>query len=214
MASPSFDLRLYLVIGPVDSRGRTLEDVVSAAVAGGVTLVQLRDKDAPADALVEQAVCLKALLDPLDVPLIVNDRVDVALEASAAGVHLGQNDMPPEEARSLIGPERILGVSAGTPAEVSRVPTGLVDYVGIGPAFATATKSDAGAAIGPVGVASIRQALGLRAVAIGGINSSNAASVLASGVEGIAVVSAIAGADDPKVAARELRAIVDAARRN
>jgi thiamine-phosphate pyrophosphorylase len=199
------DLSLYLVVGAGDTRGRDLETVVRAAVAGGVTVVQLREKAAATRDMLARAQRLKALLDPLGVPLIVNDRLDVALAVGAAGVHLGQDDMPPDLARPLLGPGPILGLSVSDADEARTADPAQVDYVGIGTAFETGTKADAGAAIGPEGVRRLRAQVGLPSVAIGGIHAGNAAQLGGTGVEGIAVVSAIAGADDPEAAARELR---------
>jgi thiamine-phosphate pyrophosphorylase len=217
MPRPAIDLSLYLVIGEGDtaaaSSDRDIAQVVAAAVRGGVTCVQLREKTSTTRRFLDLAEALKAALDPAGVPLIVNDRADVALAVGAAGLHLGQDDLPPALARRLVGPDMILGLSAGDLEEAKTVDPALVDYAGIGPAYATGTKQDAGAAIGREGVRSIRAAVGLPSVAIGGINAGNAADVMASGVEGIAVVSAIAGAEDPEAAARQLRAIVDRAKR-
>lgn len=203
------DLSLYLVLGADDTGGRPFEEVVLAAVAGGVTLVQLREKHAPTRTQLEHARRLKALLQPRGVPLIVNDRIDVALAAGADGVHLGQEDMPPKEARQLLGTELLIGLSVGDGEEATTADPGLVDYVGIGPAFMTGTKHDAGKAIGPNGVATLRKQVALPSVAIGGINAGNASSLRDSSIEGVAVVSAICAADDPKRAAQELRAAFD-----
>jgi len=210
---PAFDLSLYLVIGRPALEFRDLFDVVGAAVAGGVSIVQLRDPQAPTRGLVEEARALKALLGPLDVPLIVNDRVDVALAAGADGVHLGQDDMAPSDARRLLGPDFIVGLSVGNPSEfeASRGDLSAVDYLGVGPVRATATKSDAGACIGVEGVAAIRALTSLPIVAIGGLAAGDAAPVVRAGAQGIAVVSAICGAQDPEAAARALSAEVRAA---
>jgi thiamine-phosphate pyrophosphorylase len=213
MPGPRLDLSLYLVVGEGDTDGRDVVAVVAAAVRGGVTCVQLREKTATTRRFLDLAETVKAVLDPMGVPLIVNDRADVLLAVGAAGLHLGQDDLPPEVARRIVGPDMILGLSAGDLQEARTADPALVDYVGIGPAYATGTKADAGAAIGPGGVRAVRAAVGLPSVAIGGIQAGNAAEVMQSGVEGIAVVSAIAGAPDPEAAARQLRAIVEAAKR-
>lgn len=199
------DLTLYLVVGTGDTAGRPLVEVVRAAVQGGVTLVQLREKTAPTRRQLELARALRGELDGTGVPLIVNDRIDVALAAGADGVHLGQEDMPPDLARRLLGDDMILGLSVGDDAEARTADPALVDYVGIGPAYATGTKADAGTAIGPKGVARLHRRVGLPGVAIGGITAENAAALAAAGLEGIAVVSAIAAAGDPEAAARRLR---------
>lgn len=211
-----FDLTLYLVTDPRLVAERGLLATVDAAVKGGVTLVQLRDPDAHGRALVEQARALKALLAPLGIPLIVNDRVDVAVAADADGVHLGQDDMAPADARALLGPERILGLSVGNPAEFagssSGIDIGAVDYLGVGPVKATGTKTDAGAAIGAAGVAAVRALTRLPIVGIGGIDGALAGEVIRAGADGVAVVSAICAAPDPEHAARALLSAVTAAR--
>ncbi|MDJ0943078.1 MAG: thiamine phosphate synthase [Kiloniellales bacterium] len=209
----AFDLTLYLVIGPDDVPGREVEAVTAAAVAGGVTLVQLRDKTAPDAELAALARRLQAVLAPRGLPLIVNDRIEVAREVGAAGVHLGVDDRPAAEARAALGPEAIVGVSAGTFEEADLVDPAVVDYVGSGAVYATATKADAGAAIGLEGLDALRGRLALPMVAIGGIGLATAEAVAATGVEGIAVVSAICGAADPEAAARDLRAAVERGRR-
>lgn len=210
----TFDLSLYLVVGRDALGARALEDVVAAALAGGVTLVQLREKDISDQALAELAAALKSLLAPRGVPLIINDRADVARAIDAAGVHLGQDDMDAARARALLGPDKLIGVSAGTPEEAALVDPAFADYVGVGPVYATPTKADAGAPIGIEGLRSLRADLPpLPLVAIGGIGAGNAAEVMASGAaEGIAVVSAICRAADPEAAARNLRQAIKAGR--
>ena len=211
---PVFDLSLYLVVGGPALGGRNLFDVVGAAVAGGATIVQIRDPKADTRHLVEETRALKALLGPLDVPLIVNDRVDVALAAGADGVHLGQDDMLPEDARRLLGANFILGLSVGNPAEfeTSRSSLQAVDYLGVGPVHATSTKADAGASIGFEGGAAVHALTDLPIVAIGGLSPGDAGQAVRAGAQGIAVVSAICGAEDPEAAARALSAELRAAR--
>ncbi len=213
-AKPAFDLTLYLVIGGDALGGRPLDEVVAAAVRGGVTLVQLREKTRPDAEVIELARALKDLLGPLGVPLIVNDRVEVARAAGADGVHLGQDDLDAARARAILGSDKLIGVSAGTAAEAARVDKAAADYVGIGSVYATPTKPDAGAPIGVAGLSDLAAALApLPAVAIGGIGAGNAAQVMASGAtDGIAVVSAICGAEDPEAAAQALRREIAAGR--
>ena len=210
---PAFDLSLYLIAGQRDLGGRPLDAVVDAAVRGGVTLVQLREKDAGEERMIELARGLKAVLAPHGVPLIVNDHLEVALAAEADGLHVGQGDLAPAEARRALGPGKILGTSAGDAAEAATVDPALVDYVGVGPVYATGSKHDAGPAIGLAGLADLRGRLDLPVVAIGGIDADSAGAVMASGVEGIAVVSAICSAADPEAAARTLRRRIEEARR-
>jgi thiamine-phosphate pyrophosphorylase len=205
----SFDPTLYLVTNPELARGRVLADVVAAAVRGGVTLVQLRDKHADGRALLEQAVMLKAVLGPQGIPLLVNDRVDVA-HAADAGCHVGQTDLPPVAARAILGPDAILGVSVDAVDQARAIDPELVDYVAYGPFAATMTKADAGRPIGPDGLAAIRKLRLLPLVAIGGIDAQNVAAAVRAGADGVAVVSAIMTAADPEGAARELRAAIDA----
>jgi thiamine-phosphate pyrophosphorylase len=187
-------------------------DVVRAAVAGGVTAVQVRDKTASRRELYALTLAVRAaLVDAPGIAVIVNDAVDVALLAGADGVHVGQDDLPPGRVRELIGPDRLLGLSISSAAELTAalaLPAGVVDVVGIGPVWATPTKPDAAPALGPAGVASLAagaRAAGLLSVAIGGISAANAGTVWAAGIDGICVVSEICGAPDPGEAARRLR---------
>src|SRR5690606_20813331 len=176
---------------------------------GGVTLVQLRDKRAGGRDMLEAARALKAVLDPHGVPLIVNDRVDVA-HAAGAGCHVGQSDLPANAARAILGPDAILGVSLDHPDQLREVEEGLVDYVAYGPFAATATKADAGAPVGAEGLMAVRKMTMLPLVAIGGIDARNVAQAVRAGADGIAVVRAIMAAADPEAASRELRALIDA----
>jgi thiamine-phosphate pyrophosphorylase len=213
MTPQHFDPTLYLVTDPELGRGRSLVEIVGAAVTGGVTLVQLRDKRADGRVLLEQARALKALLDPHGIPLIVNDRIDVALAAGAAGCHVGQSDLPAEDARAILGPDAIIGLSIDALDQARAVDSEHVDYVAHGPFAATGTKPDAGAPVGARGIAAVRELSALPLVAIGGIDAGNAADAIRAGADGIAVVSAIVAAADPEAAARELRAVIDTARR-
>jgi thiamine-phosphate pyrophosphorylase len=212
MTRQPFDPTLYLVTDPALGRGRPLADIVAAAVHGGVTLVQLRDKGGDGRALLEEAQALQALLAPKGVPLIVNDRVDVALAAGAAGCHVGQSDLPAAAARALLGPDAILGISLDAPDQVDAIDPRAVDYVAHGPFAATATKADAGGPVGAAGLAEVRRRTALPLVAIGGIDATNAGLAIGAGADGVAVVSAIMAAADPAAAARELRAALTAAR--
>ncbi|SET71048.1 thiamine phosphate synthase [Geodermatophilus poikilotrophus] len=217
--SRPFDPTLYLVTDTALARPRPVADVVRAAVAGGVTTVQVRDKTASRRELLELTRAVQAALaDRPDVTLWVNDAVDVALLAGADGVHLGQDDLPPAEVRALLGPGRLLGFSVSSVAELDvarALPVGTVDVVGIGPVWTTPTKPDAGSALGPDGVralADAARAAGFTTVAIGGIDADRAAEVAATGVDGVCVVSAVCTAPDPAEAARALRASIDGVR--
>ena len=198
------DLHLYLVTDDTLARGRPLTDLVARAVAGGVTCVQLRAKQASSRAMLAQARALLARLRPLSVPLIVNDRLDIALAADADGVHVGQDDLSCREVRRLSRPGFCVGVSVSTVDEARAAEAGGADYLGVSPVFDTPTKADTPAATGLEGLRRIRAATRLPLVAIGGINPDNAAAVRAAGADGLAVVSAILAADDPAAAARRL----------
>jgi thiamine-phosphate pyrophosphorylase len=214
-------LRVYLVTDRRNHSGRPLAETVAAAVDGGVTVVQLRDPDAGGLELFRTGEELRKLLDGTGVPLVVDDRLDVALAIGADGVHLGQSDLPVVAAREIAGPDLIIGLSTTNPAQVIealRLPEGVVDYLGVGPIWATTTKADAKAPIGIAGLtASLAAARGtngrrLPCVAIGGISLERAPEVAATGA-GAAVVSAICGAPDARAAAAELAAIMGGGRR-
>jgi len=209
---PAFDLTLYLVTDPDLTGGRDLAEIVAAAVDGGVTLVQLRDKHADTGPLIAQAQALLRVLRPRGVPLIVNDRVDVALAVGAEGVHVGQTDMPAETARRLLGPDAVIGVSASTEAEVAAVDPAVADYAGLGAAYATPTKPESDA-LDPATFRALRGRLPLPVVAIGGLTAGNLARPMADGCDGVAVVSAICAAPDPRAAAAHLKQAVLAAKR-
>ncbi|MFO1072762.1 MAG: thiamine phosphate synthase [Geminicoccaceae bacterium] len=207
---PAFDLRLYLVTDRAMCARRGIERVVGEAVAGGVTLVQLRDDATPALELVALARRLKQMLVQWRVPLIVNNRLAVALAAGADGAHVGQGDASPAEARARLGGRALLGLSITEPGQLARVDAASVDYLGVGPVFATATKADAAPALGLAGLAACRAATSLPIVAIGGIDLGNAAAVIAAGADGVAVVSSICAAAAPEQAARRLKDAVTA----
>ena len=207
-----FDFGLMLVTDRRLAGGRPLEDIVEAAVRGGVTAVQLRDKESPTRESLELARRLLARLDRAGLPLIVNDRADIALAAGAAGVHLGQDDLPVREARRLLGPGAIIGLSVETPEQAAAAEAWDVSYLGVSPVYATPTKTDTKPPWGLDGIRRLRALTRRTLVAIGGIHAGNAADVLAAGADGLAVVSAICAAPDPEAAARRLREIVDAAR--
>lgn len=195
-------LSLYLVLDPDLCGGEQgMVDAAVAAVAGGVTMVQLRAPKWKKRQWVSAAQALKAVLGP--VPLIINDHIDVALLVDAAGVHVGQQDISAEMARRLIGPDKILGLSVSNSAQLAAVPEG-VDYIGVGPVFATGTKLDASPVIGLEEFSRLMQDKTLPAVAIGGIGAGRIAALRAAGADGVAVVSAICGQSEPEQAARAL----------
>ncbi|AFK55015.1 thiamine phosphate synthase [Tistrella mobilis] len=197
-----FDLSLYLVLDPDLCRARSMVETTRAAVAGGATIVQLRDKAAGTAGLIETGRALMSVLDGTGVPLIVNDDVDAAVAIGAHGLHVGQGDMPAAEARRRVGPGMILGLSVETEAAVRAVDPSVVDYVGAGPVFATQTKPDHEPPTGFDGLARLVALSPVPAVAIGGLKAEHVAPVLASGAKGLAVVSAICGQPDPEAAAR------------
>ncbi len=207
-----FDPTLYVITDRAAALGRPLEEVVAAAIRGGATVVQLRDKDSSAGALVATGRLLLPVTRLAGVPLIVNDRVDVAMAIGADGVHLGQDDLPAAEARRLLGPGAILGVSASSVEEAVAAESAGADYLGVGSVFATGTKPDAGAPIGPGALSPIRAAVRIPVVAIGGVTGSNAAAAVRAGADGIAVVAAVMGAPDVEEAARTLVEVVREAR--
>jgi thiamine-phosphate pyrophosphorylase len=202
------DYTLYLVTDAGLSQGRSHAEVVEAAIRGGVTVVQYREKSAPTRRMIEEAREIRQLCRAAGVPFIVNDRVDVALAVDADGVHVGQDDMPAAVARRLIGKGRILGVSAGNVEEARKAVVDGADYIGASPVFATPTKPDAPEAMGVEGLRKLARAVGIPVVAIGGMNAGNAASIMAAGAAGVAVISAIVAAPDVEAAARAIRAAV------
>jgi thiamine-phosphate pyrophosphorylase len=209
------DLRLYALVDP-ERADWPLADLARRVAEGGATLVQLRDKHADARALVEKARAIKAALAPSRVPFIINDRVDVALAAGADGVHVGQDDMDAADARRLLGPDAIIGLSVKTLAQAEAAPLEHLDYVAIGGVFATSSKDNPDPPIGLDGLKSIAAVIrgrvpGFPICAIAGIDEVNAADVIRAGADGIAVISALSLAPDPRQAAKVLRAIVDRA---
>jgi hydroxyethylthiazole kinase/thiamine-phosphate diphosphorylase len=206
------DGSVYVITDRRAAGERSLLDVVRAAVRGGATVVQLRDKDASTRDMIQLGQALLAITRPAGVPLIVNDRVDVALAIGAEGVHVGQDDMPAATARALIGPDCILGVSATTVEEARQAERDGADYIGAGDVHGTPSKPDAGPPIGLAGLAQIADAVSRPVVAIGGITLENAAATLQAGAVGLAVISAVVGAGDPEAAARRLHEIASASR--
>ena len=207
-----FDLSVYLVTEPGSGDVARLAALVAEAVDGGATLVQLRDKAAPTRQLVTAAAALRGVLRARGVPLIVNDRVDVALAVGADGVHLGQEDMPAPIARELLGHEAIIGLSIDAAEEIDPAALAVVDYVGIGHVWPTTSKDKAAPPIGPAGLAALRRLVALPVVAIGGVTAARAGDAIAAGADGVAVVSAIMAAADPRDAAAHLSGAVAAAR--
>ena len=200
-------LSLYLVTDRALSLGRALTEIVRAAVRGGTTMVQLREKACDTRAFVELGRAVHDLLRPLGIPLIVNDRTDIAQVIGAEGVHIGQRDMAYADARRLLGPEAIIGLSVENDEQAREcVSFSELDYIGASPVFATPTKTDTARALGLEGVRRLRQIVGptMPIVAIGGINRTNIHEIIHAGADGVAVVSALCSAREPEAAARAL----------
>ena len=202
----SLDLSLYLVTDPALCAERGLEATVMAAVRGGVSVVQLRDKHASDEEMIAQAIRLKALLDEYEVPLIINDRIEVALASGADGLHIGQSDGDPVEARRRLGEDALIGLSVQTLEQLKAVDVERIDYLGLGPVHATPTKPDHAAPLGIEGLTQLVRSSPLPTVAIGGISLANAGEVMTSGTDGLAVVSALCSAEDPAAAAQQFLA--------
>ena len=192
---PAIDYSIYLVTDEACLHGRPLLKCVEEALAAGVTLVQYRAKATDGGVLYTEACRLKELCDKYSVPLIINDRLDIALAVGAAGVHLGQDDLPCAVARRLLGEDFIIGVSAHNPAEAVQAVSEGADYLGCGAVFGTATKHDV-AKLGLENLRAIRKAVAVPMVGIGGITADNYAEVLATGADGAAIVSGILAQDD------------------
>jgi thiamine-phosphate pyrophosphorylase len=201
---------IYLVTGQSLCSPRPVEEIILQAIDGGIAYIQLREKDVSTRSFVQEAKRIKKLLSPYKIPLIINDRIDVALACGADGVHIGQEDMPYAIARKLMGKKAIIGLSVEDWTDVEESQKLDVDYIGVSPVFPTPTKTDTKGAWGLAGLAKIKAFSRHPLVAIGGINESNAADVIAAGADCIAVVSAICGASDPTTATRNLKSIIDA----
>jgi thiamine-phosphate pyrophosphorylase len=208
------DLRAYAIVDPEVSGGHDLVDLCRALAAGGVTRVQLRDKLSDTRVLGERARAIKAALGR--VPLLINDRVNVALAVGADGVHIGWDDMAPADARRLLGPKPIIGLTINSPQRADATDLDLIDYAGIGGVYGTTSKVTKNAPIGLAGMARVIEALhrrrpGFPSCGIAGINADNAAPVIDAGADGVSVISALSAAPDPRAAAQELLRVVDAA---
>ncbi len=202
------DYTLYLVTDRASSLGRSHLEVIEAAVAGGVTIVQLREKEAATRVFYEEGLEIRDFLRSRGIPLIVNDRIDVALALDADGVHLGQEDVPLSVARRILGAGRLIGVSVFTPEEAREAERDGADYLGLSPVFLTGTKPDLTRQLGLEGIPPIRRSVEIPLVGIGGIDPSNAYRAVRAGLDGVAVVSAICSQREPKAAARAVRAEV------
>lgn len=204
----NIDYTLYLVTDRELMSCPTVEECVERAVAGGASVVQLREKSCTSREFYELAVRVKKITAALNVPLIINDRIDICLAADADGVHLGQKDIPCAAARKILGRDKIIGVSAALPEEARRAELDGADYLGVGAVFSTSTKSDT-RPVTPEIIRQIRAAVSIPFVAIGGINKNNIPQLYGLGINGAAVVSAVAAQQDIEAAAREMRAAAE-----
>lgn len=208
----AFDLSLYLVLDPDLCAGIGMVETARLAVAGGATMVQLRDKHAGTIRMIETGRALKQVLDRTGALLIVNDDVEAAIAIGADGLHIGQEDMDAREARAMVGAEMILGLSVESEALANAVDPDLIDYTGVGPVFATPTKADHKQPIGFDGLARLVKVSPVPSVAIGGLKADHVGQVFAAGARGLAVVSAICGSPDPEAATRRIAAEIRKAR--
>lgn len=204
----NIDYTLYLVTDRELMSCPTIEECVERAVAGGVSVVQLREKSCTSREFYELAVRVKKITAALNVPLIINDRIDICLAADADGVHLGQKDIPCAAARKILGRDKIIGVSAALPEEARQAELDGADYLGVGAVFSTSTKSDT-RPVTPEIIRQIRAAVDIPFVAIGGINRNNIVQLYGLGINGAAVVSAVVAQKDIETAAREMRATAE-----
>ncbi len=212
MKNQPIDYSLYLVTNQKLAGDRPIADVVKAAIAGGVTIVQYREKDAPTGIMIDTARQIHAVTRAAKVPLIIDDRVDVMLAIDAEGVHVGQSDMPADLVRKLIGLDKILGVTAKNVQQAIKAEHDGADYLGCGDIFGTTSKADAGIPIGLDGFSDRLHSVSIPVVGIGGINIDNVASVIKTGADGVALISAIASHPYPKIAACQLFEIIQKAK--
>lgn len=208
----TFDCSLYLVTDRTLSLGRSNLEIIERALEGGVTAVQLREKEIESGEFYREALVIRDFLRTRKCPLIINDRVDLALAVDADGAHLGQGDLPLPAARKLLGPRKIIGLSVFNPQEAREAETMGADYLGLSPIFMTATKPELVCQIGLEGIGPIRRATSLPIVGIGSMKSSNAYEAVRRGLDGVAVVSAICSCPDVRGAARRIRDEVDRAK--
>ena len=204
----NLDLSLYLVTDRNLSLGRPIEYIVEEAVRGGVTVVQLREKNISTVEFYNLACSLKRLLAPYNIPLIINDRLDIALASDADGIHIGQSDMPYEVVRKILGKDKIIGLSVVSVEQAREANKLDVDYIGLSPVFSTNTKTDINTPLELKGIKEIASFTRHKTVAIGGINKANTGAIIKNGADGIAVVSAIVSHDNPREAAAVLNEII------
>jgi thiamine-phosphate pyrophosphorylase len=202
-----FDLSVYFIADPSVCGGREITDVVASAVRGGATMVQLRNKDCSPSKIEAQGCALQEVLKKTDVPLIINDHVEIAARLGANGVHIGQGDMKPEEAREIIGPDAILGLTAFTLEHFMALDPAVVDYAGTGPFSPTLTKPDK-SVLGAEKFAQLVKRSPVPVVGIGGLNADNAAEVIHAGAQGVAMMRSVSESPDPAKAARNIKDVI------
>lgn len=212
MTKPTFDLAVYVITDREIAGNRSIADVVQAAIRGGATMIQLREKTASDSEMLAIGRTIQQMTRAAGIPLIINDRVAIAQELDAEGVHVGQSDMQAYDVRKMLGEDRLLGVSAETIAEARQAEAAGADHLGVGDVYGTLSKADAHTPIGLSGLTTIVEAVTIPVVAIGGITLENAAATIQAGAAGVSVISAIVGAADPEHAARQLRTVIDRAR--
>jgi thiamine-phosphate pyrophosphorylase len=199
------DYSLYLVTDRALSLGRSNFEVIKKAVGGGVTLVQLREKEATTRVFYQEGLEIRGYLKTRNIPLIINDRIDIALALDADGVHLGQEDMPIDVARKILGPRKIIGASVFTLEEAKTAEAMGADYLGLSPIFLTETKAELVGQIGIEGIPPLKEGVQIPVVGIGSMSQANAYEAVKAGLDGVAVVSAICSHEDPRAAAEEIK---------
>ena len=212
MKNKNLDLSLYLVTDRSLAKDKDLLWIIKEAVSGGVSVVQLREKELSSCEFFSLAKKIKIFLDSCNIPLIINDRVDIALAVEAAGVHLGQSDLPCQVARNILGENKIIGISVENINQALQAKKSGANYIAYSPVFFTKSKNDINKPLGLQGVKQISNLLNLPGIGIGGINFDNAKEVIKAGAFGIAVISAIINSENPQKAAFKLRQIVDKAK--
>ena len=206
------DFSLYLITDRGLAPGKPIQDIVAKALQGGVTCVQVREKNCDGNEFLVISRSIQKISRAANVPFLINDRIDIALVSDADGVHIGQDDIPLGPARTLVGSNRLVGVSAGTIEDAREAEAGGADYIGAGPVFSTDTKNDAGKPIGIEGLQQIVESVSIPVVGIGGIHRKNVRGVIQCGAAGAAVISAIISAENPESAAREIYDVIQEAR--
>jgi thiamine-phosphate pyrophosphorylase len=201
--------KLYLIVDQANCRYHSIENIVEEAIKGGVDAVQLREKNATTTEILQIGAELQKILQKHNIPLIINDRIDIALALNADGVHLGQKDMPPNMAHKLLGPDKIIGLTVANQEQAIKAEQLDINYLGVGPVFATQTKANPAPTLGIEKLQQICKISKHHICAIGGINLDNADKVIDAGANAIGVVSAICGVKNPQTVSKKLRQAID-----